>query len=70
MKPRFGVALKDKNSKPKLKEELKGGQYDENPEILGRKMSKLSYNLTRSNGLQPGYLEKVESIRDERDRQT
>ena len=35
-----------------------------NPDILGRKMSKLSYVASFKNGLQPGYLGKVESVRE------
>lgn len=47
-----------------ISEELiTGGKYESNPEI-GRKMSKLSYVKSFKNGLQPGYLEKVESVKE------
>lgn len=40
------------------------GKYEVNPEILGRKMSKLSYVASFANGLHLGYLDKVESTRE------
>lgn len=63
IRPIYGVSLKDLNEKPVIADELTGGKYESNPE-LGRKMSKLSYIKSFKNGLQPGYLEKVESVRE------
>jgi hypothetical protein len=63
IRPIYGVSLKDLNEKPVIADELTGGKYESNPE-LSRKMSKLSYVKSFKNGLQPGYLEKVESVRE------
>lgn len=63
IRPIYGVSLKDLNKRPVISEELTGGKYESNPDI-GRKMSKLSYVKSFKNGLQPGYLEKVESVKE------
>ena len=64
LKPIYGVSVRDQNKKPIIEDEKTGGKYESNPELLGRKMSKLSYVKSFKNGLQPGYLEKVESVRE------
>jgi len=65
IKPRFGVKLQDKSPNSRKTEPTMGGSYDTNPEIMGRKMSKLSYVLShKTAGFTPGYLEKVETQRD------
>ncbi|TNV81584.1 hypothetical protein FGO68_gene11118 [Halteria grandinella] len=70
IKPRFGVKLQDKSPNSRRTEPTIGGNYDTNPEIMGRKMSKLSYALShKSAGFTPGYLEKVETQRESINRQ-
>ena len=65
MKPVYGVHIKDyfdetaKDQSDKL--DVDGGLFDENPDLKGKKMSKNNYNQSKKVGLQPGYLEKVES---------
>jgi hypothetical protein len=51
MKPRFGVKVKDTSPKPTLKTEIKGGLYESNPDLPGKKLSKLSYTATHKSGL-------------------
>ena len=63
MLPKYGVKISDVSPKPQIKEELYTGTYEANPEILGRKISKLSYVASFPHGMTPGYLEKVESTR-------
>lgn len=67
VKPFFGVSLRDRSPDGKNPEsfqpsvELEGGLYSDNPMLRGRKMSRLSYNQSKKIGLQPGYLEKLET---------
>jgi hypothetical protein len=59
------VKLQDKSPNTRKTEPTAGGSYDANPEIMGRKMSKLSYAIShKSAGFTPGYLEKVETQRE------
>lgn len=64
MKPTYGVHIKDyfeETQASSSKLDVDGGLFDDNPEFKGRKMSKINYNQSKKVGLQPGYLEKVES---------
>lgn len=62
--------MNEKNSKANLLGEeggLDGGTFDQNPDFLGKRMSKVNYNATHNVGMQPGYLEKMEALKEERE---